>query len=240
MNTTKQISLGEIILDERLHARAGGVKTGHVEDFVLSYETGVEVELPRVWLLKGRPGYFLTRGHHRVAAAKKLEKKKIECEVRSGDLNDAILDAATGDLGHGLPRTKEDKERNIRMVLGVDPDLSDRAIAEKLHVRHQMVGEVRAQVVAATTSDAKSKGKTQTSTRRTGKDGKTYPASPSKPKAETPPLVPDPDEEVKALHKELKKAVADLPEGEEEAVREWEDAALLALNRLVRVLKVPR
>jgi hypothetical protein len=240
VNTKQMISVKEIVLDKDLQSRAGGLKSLHVDDLIFAYEGAdkATIEYPRVWKIKGRAGYFLTRGFHRFAALKKLGRKKIDCEVHSGDFVDAVLDAATSNIGHGLKRTAEDKKRCAEMVILAKPDLSDRAIADLIAVSHTLVDEVRAQVEAAATSPSESSGKTR---KRVGQDGKTYSVSVPHKKAPvkancTPPHTTEHEQKTAQLHDELKRIVGELPKPTETDTEVWLGAVRTSAQNLVNHL----
>jgi ParB-like chromosome segregation protein Spo0J len=201
----KQIALNEIVLDKKLHARAKRIALAHMKDLKYAYEADKEsVPCPRVWLITGRIGFYLTQGWTRIQAAKKLGIKRIECEVRNGNFEDAMDDASVGDIGHGLPRSDDDKRVCAEMQFKIHPDWSDRKIADRIFVSPSFVGKIRSQVSTVDTSQQENKPK------RKGRDGKTYSAP-----ADTPAGTPDVEAEskpgIKEIHADLVKKVKFLP-----------------------------
>lgn len=148
----KQISLKEIVKSKRLKARSGGLDRDHVEGLAFAYEKGEEIEAPRVWVVKGLVGYFLTRGWHRIAALEKLGRSRVECEVKNGSFEEALLDAVQGDVANGLRRSNKDKKQCVDLLLKQFGEWSDRKIAEEAGVSHPFVSECR---VVTVTTDAK-------------------------------------------------------------------------------------
>jgi hypothetical protein len=141
----KILKLQEIIIDKELQSRSRGLDMAHVGDLTEAYQgkNAETIETPRVFIIKGREGHWMTRGFHRGEAAVRAGKKTLECEVRNGEWADAVMDSVTSNIDHGLKRTTADKRRGIVMALAVHADWSDRKIAEELSVSHATVGEIR-------------------------------------------------------------------------------------------------
>jgi len=139
----KLLPLDKIIQSKRLKVRAGGLNKEHVADLAAAYKAGADIPPPRVFEIKGLAGYYLTRGRHRLAALEEISQAKVECEVRAGDHDDALRDAAQGDGEHGLRRTNKDKRETVLRYLAEHADWSDRKIAEEAGVSNEMVGDVR-------------------------------------------------------------------------------------------------
>jgi ParB-like chromosome segregation protein Spo0J len=155
----KQISLAEIVLSKRVRARAGGLSQEHVADLAEAYKAHAEIDAPRVWRIKGKPGFWVTRGWHRVAALKKLGRTQVECELKDGTFDEALLDAVGDNLGHGLRRTNKDKRRCVKLLRKQFPDWSDRKIADAAGVHHDLVGDVRNGVADSATGGEKGREK---------------------------------------------------------------------------------
>ncbi len=155
-------------------------KLKNVADLLVAYQgpDAEFIEAPRVFEIIGRSGYWLTRGFHRVETMARSQKTRCEFEVKSGTFGDAVMDAATGNVGHGLKMTPADKRRCITMVIEACPTLSDRAIADKCGVSASLVIEVRAEVLDNTPEPEKTPRNKQ---KRVGRDGKEYPVVKNKP-----------------------------------------------------------
>ena len=94
--------------------------------------------------------YWLADGFHRLLAAVQAGLKSIPSELRSGTRRDAVLHAAGAHADHGLRRSCQDKRRAVRLLLE-DAEWgrwSDREIARKCGVHHELVGTVRREVAA--------------------------------------------------------------------------------------------
>ncbi len=203
----KQISLKEIVKSKRLRARVGRLDPDHVEGLAYSYGKGEDVEVPRVWDIKGLVGFYLTRGFHRVAALEKAGRSRVECEIKTGSFEDALLDAVQGDLGHGLRRSNKDKRRCVELVLSIRADWSDKVIAEKASVSQDLVAEVRAELPEPEVESKKTPPKPGY---RLGRDGKWHPGTQPTRKNKTEPSTepspagtPDLEAESKPGTKEL-------------------------------------
>lgn len=103
--------------------------------------------LPPIILFYDGSEYWLADGFHRYHAVKKQEQETIASEVKQGTRRDAILYSVGANAQHGLRRTNADKRRAVETLLR-DPEWttwSDRAIARRCGVHHQMVGIVRSE-----------------------------------------------------------------------------------------------
>lgn len=139
----KTIALSDITASKKLQTRTGGLSAEHVQDLKAAYAAKEDVPLMRVWEIKGKAGYHLTRGFHRLEALKLLDRVKIEVEVKSGTWGEALTDAVQGNFGHGMRRTNKDKNRCVELLIATFPDETDREIAERAGVSHTFVASVR-------------------------------------------------------------------------------------------------
>jgi hypothetical protein len=167
----KELAIKDIVVDRRFQSRSGGLKDDHLGELLLAYEgsNGDLVECPRVFEIVGKSGYWLTQGFHRIECLKRLGKTKVMVEVKKGTWADAILDAATGNFGHGLRRTNKDKRRCVEMILGVHADWSSQLIADKAAVGDDLVEDVRTQLSESESSETENTKKPR---KRVGRDGK--------------------------------------------------------------------
>jgi hypothetical protein len=151
----KRISMAELVLSKRLKARAGGLCKEHVDDLAEAYKRGDEIEAPVVWRCKGIVGFYLTRGWHRVAALKKIGRKEVECVLKDGTWEEALLDAIGDNHTHGLRFNNKDKRHAVGLALKQCPDLSGRRIAEAVGVSHAFVDSVKSGVATVATDPKK-------------------------------------------------------------------------------------
>ena len=100
---------------------------------------------PPVIVFHDGADYWLADGFHRVEAARKIDRKEIEVEIRDGTARDAILHGIGANATHGLRRTQADKRHAVERLL-TDPEWaawSDRKIAQLAKVDHKTVGKIR-------------------------------------------------------------------------------------------------
>jgi ParB-like nuclease domain len=100
---------------------------------------------PPVIVFHDGADYWLADGFHRVEAARKIDRKEMEVEIRDGTARDAILHGIGANATHGLRRTQADKRRAVERLL-TDPEWaawSDRKIAQLAKVDHKTVGKIR-------------------------------------------------------------------------------------------------
>ena len=117
---------------------------------------------------------WLTDGIHRLDAAI-AAKVKIGVNHFRGDRIKAVEMACGANISHGLRRSNADKRRAVKLALKEFPDRSDRLVAELCAVSHEFVRSCRPQVSTVDTS--KNGEPTKQVEKRTGKDGKSYPAA---------------------------------------------------------------
>ena len=136
--------------------------------------------------------FWLVDGFHRYFACKKNGYLDILCDVRTGQLIDAIALALVSNLDAGrLGRRPADKRRYVLTALEKMPKWSERMIAEKCKVSNGLVNKIRnEQVLTVSTSIEPAEPE-----KHTGKDGKQYPAK-GKKKAKAPEAKPLPAEPV--------------------------------------------
>lgn len=102
--------------------------------------------LPPVVVYYDGSSYWLADGFYRTAACDTIGRTMIPCEVRSGTVRDARLYAATeANRGHGVRMTAAEKRACVVAVLQDEEGRrwSDREIARRCGVHHQMVAGLR-------------------------------------------------------------------------------------------------
>lgn len=119
------------------------------------------VALPPIKIFRVGGVLKVTDGQHRCRGAAKAGRETIQAIIIEGSEKDALKDALGANAQHGLPRSNKDKRRVA--ILGIQNfgHLSDREIAAICQVSNTFIGEVRAQLSTADSSQP-----------RTGKDGK--------------------------------------------------------------------
>ena len=180
-----------------------------VADYTEAMRAGVK--LPPIVVFKDAEGQlFLADGFHRVLAAERVGQPLIEAEIKKGRRDDANWFAAGANKTHGLRRTGADKRKAVGIALKIQPELSDRAIADHCGVGDHLVAELRRlQVRENAPEDSRNSGfigNSDSQVRenapegpppgppsgppemdvRVGRDGKKYPAPPPMPPPDKP------------------------------------------------------
>lgn len=188
--------MGKQIEIERIRIDGGTQMREHIDyhavaDYAEAYRAGVD--MPELVVFHDGSDYWLADGFHRWHAAKKADKPKVTCHVRSGSQREAILYAAGANDANGLRRTPEDKMIAVRRLLLDDEwgKRSDRWIAEHARVSNHFVAEQRKQMPQLTIGNSPN-GKTG---KTLCKDGREYPAKRITRKPSVAPHVPPIDEE---------------------------------------------
>lgn len=86
--------------------------------------------------------HVLSRGFHRLPAAKKAGRVDVDVIIRLGDLAAARWDSA-GSNKHGLRCTPEDYAQAVALALSAKPKASDREIAQHLGIDHKTAAKYR-------------------------------------------------------------------------------------------------
>jgi len=178
MGNTKTVSITEIHRPADLQMRES-LRTDHINEMAEALKNGDD--LPPVKVVQEGKTYWLWDGHHRVAAHETASIRKVQIEVtEQGDRKRARWLAYSANRDNtALKRSLEDRRKAVRQALEDAWDWSDRAIAEHVGVTHPMVSSMREDA-----SGGKNASKSTTSD-RTGKDGKQYPASKKATKKKT-------------------------------------------------------
>mgnify|MGYP001616291705 CR=1 FL=1 len=132
-------------------------------------------DFPPIVVFREGAKHWLADGFHRYRARLNIGARDIRAEVRLGDRLDAIAYAVGAHRSNGLRRTNADKQMAVRAALTHPAlgEMSDRAIAEIVGVVDTTVGEMRRGLPAPGAGNPHLPAK---SAKRTGKDGKSYPA----------------------------------------------------------------
>lgn len=126
------LKLDDIVVDIALDVR------GKVAKKVVEHYMEIFDELPPVDVFNGR---LLADGFHRVAAAKKLGREKVNARIHPGDRNAAMVFAATANAVHGLPLNQKQRRAAIERLLD-STDWSQREVARKMGVSDDNVSSI--------------------------------------------------------------------------------------------------
>lgn len=136
------VAIASINMDGGTQPRAA-IDFDVVEEYALALASGAV--FPPVVVFFDGSTYWLADGFHRTHAHKVAERQSIECDVRQGTRRDAILFSVGANASHGMRRTNEDKRRAVLALLNDSEwaSWSDREIARRCSVNHEMVGRLR-------------------------------------------------------------------------------------------------
>lgn len=141
-DSIKAIPLSKITLDKGLQPRLDITQEAVVE-YAEAMQNGET--MPPCLVVWDSNTYWLCDGFHRIAAAKTLKFKTIECEIINGTRIDAMWLAAAANLKHGVRRTNADKRRAVQMAIICKPEGSLRDIAIHCAVTHEFVRNIKQQ-----------------------------------------------------------------------------------------------
>lgn len=137
-----KLDLKQIRIDGGTQPRAA-IQPETVKEYAAAMADGAK--FPAVVVYYDGDSYWLADGFHRLHAARHLELKKVEVEVRQGSLRDAILCSVGANATHGLRRSNDDKRRAVDVLLRDEEwsQWSDREIARRVGVSHPLVAALR-------------------------------------------------------------------------------------------------
>jgi len=118
------------------------INDGVASEYAEAYKAGEKLPAPIVFA-DDDGNRWLGDGFTRVRAARLAGMDCIECELRKGTLEDAILYAAGANERHGQRRTSADRHRAIEAALKLRPESTLREIAEICRVSHELVRQVK-------------------------------------------------------------------------------------------------
>lgn len=107
------------------------------------------VSFPPLVVFHEGEAYWLAEGFHRHHAAQEAGLAEMPCEVRPGDLREAILHSVGSNATHGLRRSNADKRR-AALILLEDSEWStwsDREIARRCAVDNSFVSRLRSSLL---------------------------------------------------------------------------------------------
>lgn len=138
----QNVSLEAIKIDGGTQPRAK-IDTDTVSEYAEHYRN--KVDLPELVVYFDGKEHWLADGFHRYHGAREAGRTSVACAVIKGTQRDAILYSCGANDKHGLKRTNADKRHAVEVLLA-DAEWrqkSDRWIAEKCHVGHPLVADLR-------------------------------------------------------------------------------------------------
>lgn len=154
----EEVALADIDLDCAIRVREK-INQEVVERYCELMKAGAN--LPPIKVFRVDSVLKVADGQHRCRAAEKAGFDRIRAIVVEGTQQDALRAALGANAQHGLPRSNKDKRRVAMLGIENFGHLSDREIASICQVSNTFIGEIRAELSTADSSE-----------RRTGKDGK--------------------------------------------------------------------
>lgn len=174
METPIDVLLEEILIDESPRVRIEDNEDA-IHDYRDSYRRNDKLPPPLIYQVE-RVGLLVADGRHRLIAAREAGLERLPCWVRQGTKEQCLVAALGANTRHGLRRTNADKRMCVEKALRQWPNLSDRQIADAVHVGADLVATVRGVLVC--------RGHLIETPERTGGDGKTRTIATAKPPAE--------------------------------------------------------
>lgn len=175
------IDINAIVMDDSIQCRASQ-NDKVVSDY--AERMGAGDKFPAVDLFGTTEECWIGDGWHRIRAALKKGETIIEAHLHPGGRTDALKHAMKANDNHGLRRTNADKRKAVKAGLNNLSDLSNRQIADECRVSEGLVRKIKGEVRTV-----------RTSTKRDGKDGKSYPASHRKAEQQEPEGISGVDDE---------------------------------------------
>jgi hypothetical protein len=142
----RRIPLAAIKIDPAIQQRVAGTSQEVVDDYARGMRDG-DAFPPIIVFSPDGVNYCLVDGRHRFDAygLAHPDVQEIECEVHTGDHDDALIWACGANARHGLRLTGLDKLKAVITLLKINrcSDWSDRRVAEHCGVSHPFVAKVR-------------------------------------------------------------------------------------------------
>jgi hypothetical protein len=154
MTSIKNVRIDDIRADTAAQPRTS-ILTDKIADYT---ERMVEGDaFPPLTVFFDGQVYWLADGFHRYHAAVGLEFDNFPCDVREGNLRNAILFSVGANAAHGIQRANADKRRAVRTLLndGEWSKWSDREIARICAVGNKFVGDLRRTVTVSEHSESR-------------------------------------------------------------------------------------
>ena len=125
-----------------------------VAEYADLYRAGAH--LPPVTVFSDGATYWLADGFHRYWANQRAGRDVVAAEVHPGTQRDAVLYSVGANATHGLRRTNADKRKAVLTLLEDEEwsQWSDREIARRCGVGHEMVGKQRLVLVESTSMES--------------------------------------------------------------------------------------
>ena len=155
----QNLTLDQIRIDGGTQPRVA-IDEQIVAEYAELYGSGVD--LPPVTVFFDGATYWLADGFHRYWANKRIECNQVFADVHQGTQRDAILYSVGANAGHGLRRSNADKRKAVLTILEDEEwsVWSDREIAKRCGVGHQLVAKQRASLDESSSENSISQPRT--------------------------------------------------------------------------------
>lgn len=141
MPTIGMIQLSKIIADERCQQRASMDFTT-IAEWAQSMRDGIA--FPPLITFNDGGRFYLADGFTRLKAAGMAGLAELECEMREGTLDDAIVFSCTANTkAKGQRWTNADKRRAVNRMLATTPEWTDGRIAKHCATEETLVRHIR-------------------------------------------------------------------------------------------------
>jgi hypothetical protein len=140
---TTTVLINDITVDTELQARVR-MNEPVLQEYAALLMEGVN--FPPVVLFDDGVKKYLVDGFHRVYAAKRVGRDRMQAELHRGSKHEGFMYSLRANAAHGLQRTNEDKRHGVLKLLEdfEYSDKSDREIAALCAVSHTFVARIRA------------------------------------------------------------------------------------------------
>jgi hypothetical protein len=136
------VPLDKIEIDRSTQARLR-INKDNVQRLVDVLDSGGKFSDDVELYLDDAGAFWVGDGFHRLEAYEIKQTEKIWARVRPGTHEDALAHAVGANDTHGLPRSRQDVRRAIKLALEQWPTWNDRSIGRIVHCDGKTVGSVR-------------------------------------------------------------------------------------------------
>lgn len=128
--TEARLHADSIVLDGGTQSRAA-ISEATVEEYADALEAADEWPFPPLAVFHDGNRHLLAGGFHRTLAARRVGwSDPIPCEVRQGTAWDALVFGMADNHEHGLRPTRDDRRRNVGLLLDSGKGLTQQQIAD--------------------------------------------------------------------------------------------------------------
>lgn len=181
-----KVKRSQLVVDEAVQSRCG-TDQETAEAYAEAIRNGAK--LPPIQCVRTPAGVFIVwDGMHRKAAFDLLKTTEVTVLARNGTLDDAILLAAGANADHGRPRSRNDKERCVLMLLARDQwkSKSVKWLADASRVSQHFAERVKTEYFGKQSQVVGRDGREQSATKRKHVEKSTNQVPAREPDSEKP------------------------------------------------------